>query len=87
MYVKNGTKYTRRETQEGKNSGLVIVDIKLKHDYRIINMYQLFNPPAGETQRDFFRRQMALVKAALETLVRVCFFYLASLQNRAVVTS
>ena len=38
-------------TLEGVNAGLIILDLKLKIDYRIISIYRSFNPPGGETQR------------------------------------
>ena len=38
IYIKNGTNYTRRNDLEGTNSGVMIIDIILKHKYRIINV-------------------------------------------------
>ena len=66
MYIRNGTSYTRKETLEDKNAGLIIVDIKLKHNYRIINVYRSFNPPGGITQRAMFSKQLQLIKTAIE---------------------
>ena len=39
LYVKNGTIYTRKEALEGVNAGLIILDLKLKIDYRIISEF------------------------------------------------
>ena len=66
IYVKNGTHYKRREALEGINSGLIIIDLKLKEDYRIISICRSFNPPGGETQREMFSRQLATIKTAIE---------------------
>ena len=65
LYVKNGTIYTRKEALEGVNAGLIILDLKLKIDYRIISIYRSFNPPGVETQREMFSRQLALIKTAV----------------------
>ncbi len=64
IYIKNGTNYTRRNDLEGTNSGVMIIDIMLKHKYRIINVYRSFNPPGGETQRQMFTRQLDLIQIA-----------------------
>ena len=52
MYIRNGTSFTRRENLEGKNSGIMVVDINLTHKYRLINVYRSFNPPGTETQKE-----------------------------------
>ena len=53
---------------EGRNAGLIVIDIKLEETYRIINLYRSFNPPGGETQRNMFTRQIELIKVAIEEI-------------------
>ena len=47
VYVKNGINYVRRIDLEQRNRGMLIIDINMKHKYRLINVYRSFNPPGG----------------------------------------
>ena len=44
IYIKNGINYVRRTELEGIDSHLVIVDIKVETQFRLINLYRSFNP-------------------------------------------
>ena len=58
IYVKNGIDYVRRADLELRNNGMIILDIKMKSKYRLINLYRSFNPTDGSSQRDFFVNQL-----------------------------
>ena len=61
----------RRKVQptnlEGVDKGLVILDINLGMQYRLVNVYRVINPTNGVNQRDFFQNQLGLIKLAVET--------------------
>ena len=61
-------KNCRRIELEGMNKGLVIVDIDLECKYWIINVYRVFNPPGGTTQKQFFINQLNQMETALLNL-------------------
>ena len=52
---------------EGKNSGLIIIDINVQTKYRLINIYRAFNPTNGMTQKEQFLYQIGLIKQALNS--------------------
>jgi hypothetical protein len=56
--------YVRRHDIEGKNTYLVIIDIKSEKDLRIINIYRTFAPQDDSTPRQFFICHLNLVKIA-----------------------
>ena len=60
IYIKQGIPFTRRPELEGVNNGLVIIDLILKTNYRIINLYRSFNPP-NSTEKEFFNKQLELI--------------------------
>ena len=66
MYIKDDISYTRQTDLEANNSGLVIIDVKLKTLTRIVGVYRVFNPPGGQTQRQYFTNQLQLIKQATE---------------------
>ena len=66
MYIKDGINYTRRSELEGANNGLIVIDVKLKFNYRIIGVYRIFNPQAGITQRNYFSNQLNMIKQATD---------------------
>ena len=49
IYVKNGIDYVRRADLELRNNGMIILDIKMKSKYRLINLYRSFNPTDGSS--------------------------------------
>ena len=53
IYIKNEIKYRRRPDLEDSNAGLVILDLDLNIKYRLINLYRLFNPLGGISQKDY----------------------------------
>ena len=61
----------RRKVQptnlEGVDKGLVILDINLGMQHRLVNVYRVINPTNGVNQRDFFQNQLGLIKLAVET--------------------
>ena len=64
-YIKNSIKYTRNTVLEGTNSNLQIIDIEQEPKLRIINIYRSFNPQGGVKQREKFKYQLQLIKAAI----------------------
>ena len=65
VYIKQKMNYVRRRDLEGSDSHLVIIDIKSKHDLRIITIYRPFNPQGGVHPKDFFHYQISLARAAM----------------------
>ena len=53
VYVRNGIKFTRRNDLEGMNNGLKILDLDLSRNYRLINVYRVFDPPGRDSGNDF----------------------------------
>ena len=47
IFVSNKVKYRRRTDLEIENGHMIVLDLKLKSDVRIINMYRPFTPPRG----------------------------------------
>ena len=45
ILIKDNISYTRRNDLEEVDSSVVIIDVNMKTDYRIINVYRSFNPP------------------------------------------
>ena len=66
IYLRNGLDYSRKTELEGVNSGLVIVDVKLKSLVRIIGVYRVFSPPGEVSQHAFFTAQIQLIKQACD---------------------
>ena len=57
---------------EGIDNGLVIVYLNLTKKYRPINIYMVFNPPDGRSQRQFFEDQLEVIKNAFERKDQRC---------------
>ena len=58
ILVRNRIKFHRRIELEGANSGLVLLDLNHECQYKIINVYRVFNPPGGQTQYQYFLNQL-----------------------------
>ena len=43
--IKDNIDYKRRSDLEEVDSGIVVIDINSKKNYRLINVYRQFNPP------------------------------------------
>ena len=67
IFIRNEIKCKRRVDLEGQNNGIIIIDVDLKKKYRILNLYRVFNPTDGRSQRQFFTDQLSLIKNALGT--------------------
>ena len=67
IFIRNEIKCKRRSELEGQNNGIIIIDVDLKRKYRIMNLYRVFNPTDGRSQRQFFSDQLSHIKAALGT--------------------
>ena len=66
ILIKDNINYTRRNDLEEVDSSVVIIDVNMKTDYRIINVYRSFNPPNNVTQKQAFRNQLAVIDRALK---------------------
>ena len=66
--IKKEIDYVRRSDLETVDTSVVIVDVNLVVDYRIINVYRSFNPPHGLTQKAAFAQQLNLIKKATTNL-------------------
>ena len=65
IYVKNNVKYVRRTDLEGIGNGMVVIDFKSLKDYRLVNLYRVFNPQNGRTPTENFIAQLQLIKNAI----------------------
>ena len=63
IIIRDNVNYTRRSDIEGKNLGIVIIDLNGHEKFRIINVYRSFNPP-NMSQLEFFVAQLAVLKIA-----------------------
>ena len=48
------------------------MDLNLKRNYRLINVYRIFNPTDGRTQREFFLDQLTAIKRAVDVDEQRC---------------
>ena len=69
--MKNGIDYVRRADLELRNNGMIILDIKMKSKYRLINLYRSFNPTDGSSQRDFHKQTKQKLSS---TIIKNCGF-------------
>ena len=65
IYISQLISYDRQHNLEGVDSGLIIIDLHLKKEYRLINLYRVFNPVNNMTQREYFKYQLTLIATAL----------------------
>ena len=70
IYIKTGIKYVRRNELEGTNNGLVIIDLDLESQYRLINVNRVFNPLGGVTQLQYFQNQISQIETAIGNMGR-----------------
>jgi hypothetical protein len=77
VYLKSQIKYARRVVLEGSNSNATIIDIIDKETHRIINVYWSYKPPNGISQREMFRHQLQIIRAAyINRAILLCNFNL-----------
>ena len=50
IIIRDNIMYERRQDLEGKNLGIVIIDLNGNDKYRIVNVYRSFNPPNNVSQ-------------------------------------
>ena len=62
IYVRNNVSYVRRTDLEVKNMHIVIIDINNTKKHRIITIYRPFNPQITISQKEFFERQLQILK-------------------------
>ena len=66
IYITKNLNYKRNVNLEGKDSHLVIIDIKGNSEIkRVINIYRCFNPVGNVSPRDKFKYQLNLIKNAM----------------------
>ena len=61
MYINNTITYQRRSDLEKMDCGIIIVDVNLPEEYRIICLYRVFSPNNQTTQYDYFKNQMEII--------------------------
>ena len=62
MYINNQVNYKRRKDLEKIKGHLIIIDIKLEIELRVITIYRSFRPPDNLSQSAFFTKQLNIVK-------------------------
>ena len=65
MYIKNNLNYKRRKNLEEKNNHLVVIDVKLEVNYRIINVYRSFSSNDNRSPIERLQKQLELITNAL----------------------
>jgi endonuclease/exonuclease/phosphatase family metal-dependent hydrolase len=61
-YINLSIDYTRRRDLEEKGLHLIILDVKSHKNVRLINVYRPFNPRNGMNPREFFNRQLNIIR-------------------------
>ena len=62
IYINNNINYELKEVLEGRNNGLLIIELKLKKK----NVYRFFNPTDGRSQKQYFIDQLTRIKTVVE---------------------
>ena len=65
IYIKNTMNYKRRKDLEEKNNHLIVIDVKLEVNYRIINVYRSFSSNDGRSPTERLQKQLDLITNAL----------------------
>ena len=65
IYVNTKINYTRRTDLETEDLHLIIIDVHLEHDLRIINIYRSFRPQGLLSPMKFFENQLKCIKKSL----------------------
>ena len=65
ILIKSDIKFVRKNTLEGIDSNLIIIDIQNDVTTRIINIYRSFAPQSNVGQREKFQYQLGLIKDAI----------------------
>ena len=68
IVIGEGIEYERREELEGKNLGIVVIDVNVDSTYRIVNVYRQFNPPNNLSQREHFSLQLKAIEIIQRSL-------------------
>ena len=61
MYINNKISYQRRTDLEKGDCGVIIIDIKLQQNYRILGLYRTFNPNNQISEYDYFKSQIDII--------------------------
>ena len=67
FYISKSLNYQRKFELEGTDSNLIIIDVEGTVNTRIINVYRSFAPQNNISQREKFKYQLSLIKAAVDT--------------------
>ena len=62
VYMNRQLQYTRREDLEETDQHVIIIDVFLKTNIRIISLYRSFRPPNGLSPSTFFERQLNIIE-------------------------
>ena len=65
LYHTNPAEYERQRHLEEPNNHIVIIDLKCKKEYRIINIYRSFSPNNNITPTERFKNQLKIIKNAM----------------------
>jgi hypothetical protein len=65
IYIHNSVEYERQRHLEEPNNHIVIIDLKCKKEYRIINVYRSFSPNNNITPTERFKNQLKIIKNAM----------------------
>ena len=65
VYIRSNINYERRRDLEGSNNGIIIIDFQTHKQYRLVNLYRVFNPQNGRTQIENFQAQLDIIQNAM----------------------
>ena len=65
VYIRSNINYERRRDLEGSNNGIIIIDFHSHKQYRLVNLYRVFNPQNGRTQIENFQAQLDIIQNAM----------------------
>ena len=68
ILIKDNIEYVRQSVLEDVNSGIVIIDVLGIMQYRVINIYRSFNPPNNISAKQFFEKQIDLLRTAITSI-------------------
>jgi exonuclease III len=86
MYISNNVKYRRGVDLEMQDGHMIIIDLKLKPEVRLINIYRPFKPPQGSEVK-FFNKQIECLQHVITMNIIIMGDCNIDLNNRSTSTT
>ena len=65
VYIRSNINYERRRDLEGSNNGIIIIDFQTHKQFRLVNLYRVFNPQNGRSPFVNFETQLQKINEAI----------------------